>query len=89
MTETTPEVATAQRGRPRPDATIERDEQVRKHLEANGPKSRAALAVELEMPGNQVYLSLWRLAHAEPPKIVKQGGTWAVAGATAEIASVE
>ena len=77
MTEPT-EAATTQRGRPRPNATIDRDERVRKHLEAEGPRSRAALATELDMPGNQVYLSLWRLSHSDPPKIVKQGARWAV-----------
>ena len=73
---TTPEAATG-RGRPRPDATVERDERVFKHLEAaTESKTRAQLATELDMPGNEVYLSLYRLSRATPARIVKDGGKW-------------
>lgn len=81
MTETPVEGTQAQRGRPRPDATVERDELVFKHIEAEGPKTRPELASELDMPGNQVYLSLYRLSRSDPPRIVKAGGKWSVAGA--------
>lgn len=70
-----------QRGRPRPDATVERDERVLKHIEAEGPKTRPELATALDMPGNQVYLSLYRLSRSDPPRVVKTGGKWGIAGA--------
>jgi hypothetical protein len=81
MTEAQAE-APAQRGRPRPDATVERDERVFKHLEAEGPKTRPELATELDMPGNQIYLSLYRLSRAEPARVEKSGGKWSVVAAT-------
>lgn len=83
MTETQVETPaeTTQRGRPRPDATVERDARVLRHITENGAKNRAELADELELPGNQVYLSLYRLSRSDPPTIVKQGSKWNVPGA--------
>lgn len=49
------------RGRPRPQATIERDEKIMKCLSAGGPKSRNALADELGLDKTIVYLALSRL----------------------------
>lgn len=78
----TEEASAATRGRPRPGNTVERDAKVLAHLEANpAGKTRKELVAELETPGNEVYLSLYRLSRAD--KIVKNGGTWSVAGATA------
>lgn len=82
MSEAPVEAPATQRGRPRPDATVERDERVFKHLEAGGPKTRPELATELDLPGNQIYLSLYRLNRSDPPRIEKSGGKWAVAGTT-------
>jgi len=82
MSEAPVEAPATQRGRPRPDATVERDERVFKHLEAEGPKTRPELATELDMPGNQIYLSLYRLSRADPPRIVKSGGKWSVVTVT-------
>lgn len=50
------------RGRPRPQATIERDDLVKAAL-ATGAKSRAQLAEDLGWESKQVYASLWRLRH--------------------------
>jgi len=57
------------KGRPRPAETIERDEKVLAYLsdqkdEAGAPvgKTRDEIAGALEMPGKQVYLSLYRLS---------------------------
>jgi hypothetical protein len=64
------------RGRPRPGSTIERDNKVLGHLRANGPKSRKELASELDLPGNEIYLSLYRLSRNEPADVVKNGSQW-------------
>jgi hypothetical protein len=73
--------ASAGRGRPRPDATVERDERVLKHITASGPKTRKELAEELQVPGNEIYLSLYRLSRQSPPAVVKQGSKWQVPAA--------
>ena len=81
MTEATEAPAPA-RGRPRPDATVERDARVLKFItEADGSKNRKEIAEALELPGNEVYLSLYRLSRAEPAAIVKDGGRWKATGA--------
>lgn len=63
MTEPTGEAVTAEgaarRGRPRPDVTIQRDQQVLNALD--GPKTRAQLIEATGLSKNQVYLSLYRL----------------------------
>jgi len=48
------------RGRPRPQETIQRDEQVLQALGAEG-KTREDLVTTTGLTANQVYLSLWRL----------------------------
>lgn len=53
------EETAAQRGRPRPTDTLERDEQVFAAL--TEPKTREALSTELTMEPKLVYLSLYRL----------------------------
>lgn len=79
MTETQ-EAEAAQRGRPRPDATVTRDARVLEYLTANGAKTRAELATALEIGGNEVYLSLYRLSRATPPAVEKRGNRWATPG---------
>jgi site-specific DNA-cytosine methylase len=59
MTEVAEAIAST-RGRPRPTATIERDEQVFAALETAQTKDELAVTTGLE--AKQVYLSLWRLA---------------------------
>lgn len=49
----------ATRGRPRPNETVERDEQVFAAL--TEPKTRETLATELSLESKRVYLSLYRL----------------------------
>lgn len=49
------------RGRPRPQATIERDERIVKFLDDNGAQSRNALADALGLDKTIVYLALSRL----------------------------
>lgn len=49
------------RGRPRPQATIERDERILSYLTTGGPKSRNALAEELGLDKTITYLALSRL----------------------------
>lgn len=66
------------KGRPRDPNVAERDEKVLTAI-AEGPITRDALAAKLDIPGNHVYLSLWRLRRAD--KIVKLNGkTWALPG---------
>lgn len=83
MTEATTEGTEAPaRGRPRPDATVERDAKVLAFIaEAGESKNRKEIADGLGLPGNEVYLSLYRLSRAEPAKIVKDGGRWKAAEA--------
>jgi hypothetical protein len=66
--------ADAKRGRPRPDATIERDKRVLEHLAAVGPQKRDDIAKALEMEGKQVYLSLYRLNR--DGAILRSGASW-------------
>lgn len=69
------------RGRPRPDATIARDEQVFLALHNNGPTSRAQIAEWFSVNVNIVYLSLNRLRNAGRIEKVRRGKhhLWAVA----------
>jgi hypothetical protein len=75
--------ASAGRGRPRSADTIARDERVFAHIKEHGPKTRKQLADELELPGNEIYLSLYRLSRTEPPHIVRSGSNWSAATADA------
>jgi hypothetical protein len=73
------DTATATRGRPRPDATKARDEKVLAYLREQGPKNRKDIAAALEIPGNEVYLSLYRLSRGTtdaPASVVKDGSSW-------------
>ncbi len=70
--------ADAKRGRPRPDATIERDKRVLEHLAATGPQKREDIAKALDMEGKQVYLSLYRLNR--DGAILRNGAAWAAKG---------
>lgn len=78
MTEATPATETPAdgRGRPRPNETIERDEKVLAALVAAGADglTRPKLAAATELPGNQVYLSLYRLKR--DGKAGRDGGVW-------------
>lgn len=69
------------RGRPRPTATIERDEQVFLALHNNGPTSRAQIAEWFSVNQNIIYLSLNRLRLAGKVEKVRRGKhhLWAVA----------
>lgn len=49
------------RGRPRPQATIDRDEKILAVLESRGPQSRNALADALGLDKTITYLALDRL----------------------------
>lgn len=53
------------RGRPRPQATIERDEKVRALLASEGALTRKAIAEKLSWDPKDAYASLWRLRHYE------------------------
>lgn len=68
----TVEAESAGRGRPRPSDTIERDERVFAALDA--PKTREALAAELELEPKQAYLSLWRLRKNGRITRTREGG---------------
>ena len=50
------------RGRPRPQATIQRDDAVKAAL-AEGPLTRKQLAEKLGWESKDVYASLWRFRH--------------------------
>lgn len=69
------------RGRPRPEFTQQRDEQVFQILHVNGPTSRAVIAEHLAVNVNIVYLSLNRLRNAGRIEKVRRGKhhLWAVA----------
>jgi predicted transcriptional regulator of viral defense system len=71
------------RGRPRPTATIERDEQVFLSLHNNGPTSRAQVAEWFGVNPNIIYLALNRLRNAGRIEKVRRGKhhLWAVAAA--------
>lgn len=75
---TEPEAPAEKRGRPRPEATIERDKKVLEHLRTTGPQDRAAIAAGLEMEGKEVYLSLYRLNR--DGEILRNGAKWAAKG---------
>lgn len=62
----------ARRGRPRPEATIQRDQRVLAALDT--PKTRVQLVEELELNGKQVYLSLYRLHVAGQITRAREGG---------------
>ena len=70
--------AERRRGRPRPEATIERDRQVFDALAA-GPMTKKELVEATKLPANAVYLSIYRLRTGDAPKITKVEGkahTW-------------
>jgi CRP-like cAMP-binding protein len=79
MTEPTPAVESTQapeaprRGRPRPDTTIQRDEQVRTAIGAEG-KTREDLATETGLTKSEVYLSLHRLRKQGLVERTRDGG---------------
>ncbi len=79
MTEPTPETPTPDagtRGRPRPDEVVQRDAAVLAALQAAGDAglTRPKLAEATSLPGNQVYLSLYRLKR--DGKADRAGGSW-------------
>lgn len=73
MTEPDGAVATARRGRPRPEETKQRDEQVLSAL--TEPLTRASLATKIDMAPNDVYLSLWRLRRDGKVQRTRDGGS--------------
>ncbi len=85
MTEPTPEAETEAgvltgRGRPRPETTVARDADVLEFLKGvEGPQTRKQIVAATGKPGNEVYLSLYRLSRAN--EIHRVGGTWAVGAA--------
>lgn len=60
------------RGRPRPPAVIERDEQVFNAL--TSPMTRDQLAEASQVPKEKVYLSMFRLRDAGRIRRERQGG---------------
>lgn len=79
----------SQRGRPRPTGTIERDQRVHKHLATvDAGLTRAELAEQTGISGNEIYLSLWRLRSAG--LVEKRGGNrWFSIGEPAADAPAE
>jgi predicted Rossmann fold nucleotide-binding protein DprA/Smf involved in DNA uptake len=70
---TEPDASTATRGRPRPASTIERDERVYAVITAEGASKKDIVAA-VDLPGNEVYLSLYRLQR--DGKIKREGSNW-------------
>lgn len=63
------------RGRPRPEATVKRDERILAYLDKNGPQTRNALAEKLRLSKTITYLALDRLRHKGQVRIcAHQGG---------------
>lgn len=70
------------RGRPRPQATIERDEQVRALLASEGALTRREIAEKLGWEPKDAYASLWRLRNYEHAVEKVQGKSeWQLVGA--------
>lgn len=69
----TPEATAPRRGRPRPESTIQRDEQVAQALVAGG-KTREDLATETGLTKSEIYLSLHRLRKAGRVERARDGG---------------
>lgn len=72
---------TAPKGRPRPDATKQRDNVVLEYLkgqknddETFAAKTRDEIAEATSLPGNQVYLCLYRLSRTEPALVERGAG---------------
>lgn len=77
MTESVAPEAPAERrrGRPRPEATIARDQQVFDAL--TEPKTKKELAEATGLPGNEVYLSIYRLrTGGQITKVEGKAHTW-------------
>jgi hypothetical protein len=75
--------ADGRRGRPRPQATIDRDEKVRALLAERGALTRGAIAEALGWESKQAYASLWRLRNYENAVEKVQGKSeWQLADAT-------
>lgn len=74
----TPEPTAPRRGRPRPDSTIQRDEQVLAAIGTEG-KTREDLATETGLTKSEVYLSLHRLRKQGKVERTRDGGkhVWA------------
>jgi uncharacterized membrane protein len=70
-----PETAatTSRRGRPRPQSTIDRDQQVLNELTGDG-KTREDLVTATNLTKTQVYLSLYRLRAQELVERSRDGG---------------
>jgi hypothetical protein len=87
MTEETAatEAPASRRGRPRPQATIDRDARVLEHMRAvDGGLTKAQLADATGLTGNEVYLSLYRLkrdGHVERVRGEDQRHVWRVVAA--------
>lgn len=79
MSEETATEVKAGRGRPRPDATVERDKIVLAYLSEHGEQSRPEIVTGTGLKGNEVYLSLYRLSRSDPPAVVKRGSKWSIA----------
>lgn len=79
---TATETTTARRGRPRPEDTIARDQQVLEALAE--PKSREDLVAATGLTANQVYLSLWRLRKEGKAQRDRQGAKHVWSKVTAE-----
>lgn len=80
-TEATEATETTRRGRPRPQATLDRDAQVLGAIQSTeGPVTRDKLVEATGMPANQVYLSLYRLRRDGAIVRGREGGahTWSV-----------
>lgn len=72
---TTSAEETKRKGRPRPEATIARDEQVLSLVAGAGANgmTRSQIADDLQVDGNTAYLSLFRLRQAGKVSRVRNG----------------
>jgi hypothetical protein len=78
-----PAATDGRRGRPRPQATKDRDEAVRELLANNGAMTRSAIAEKLGWESTQAYASLWRLRHYEQAVEKVDGKSeWQLTGST-------
>lgn len=69
-----PDTQKRPRGRPRPQATIDRDARILAYLNKNGAQTRNTLSEKLRLPKTVTYLALDRLRRAGQVRVCAHEG---------------